>query len=308
MLSRVNWQRPPPISRPRSLETLDLLDVSDVSNAADVLMADENNTSTAPYDDDASADACMRPPALGLLFEDSPPVAAPTPRAGHRTSRRFSTFGFSAPAAPPMSLIAPRLYLGDEEAAASMETLLGGNVTHVLNCTGKPSPLEGAPGAPICHRLGLSDSSADLPYMQQALANGVDFIRTALESEHSSGSVLVHCHRGISRSATLVIAYLVQTTRQPVDTIFEAVRAKRPIVDPNLSYWIALQEWEQHVMSTSAAQAEGSFYDKQRTSPRRNNTPTASPRLVRRSASLRKTPTPPNDSPARPVRPLSRAG
>lgn len=259
----------------------------------------------------------MRPPALSFLMENSPPVAAPTPRhsRGQRSGapRRFSTFG-GADGAPSMSLIAPKLYLGDEEAAASMETLLGGGVTHVLNCTRKPSPLDGAPGAPTTLRLNLLDSSADLPHMQLALIKGVEFIRASLDS---GGCVLVHCHRGISRSATLVIAYLVSATRQPVDAVFECVRAKRPIVDPNLSYWIALQEWEQQILEggdggeENDGQPRTGSVRRVTASPRSMTAsprPMASPCVVRRSASLRKTPTPPYDSPARPVRPLSRAG
>ena len=52
----------------------------------------------------------------------------------------------------------------------------------------------------------LFDSTADLPRMPSVLATGVEFIRSSIAS---GGTVLVHCHRGISRSATLVIAALM---------------------------------------------------------------------------------------------------
>jgi len=57
----------------------------------------------------------------------------------------------------------------------------------------------------------------------------------------------VHCHRGISRSCTLVIAYLIWGHRHTLDEAFTRVRQLRPMCDPNLNYLCSLQEWESHV-------------------------------------------------------------
>ena len=151
-----------------------------------------------------------------------------------------------------MSLVATGLYVGDEAAAAALTDLQEAGVTHVLNCTAKPNALEGQAGAPMFLQLGLMDNTSDLPRMPSAMATGVDFIANAISN---GGTVLVHCHRGISRSATLAIAYLVRAMQQPAEQVFEMVHACRPIIDPNLGYMVALMEWERRVLPPSARRA-----------------------------------------------------
>lgn len=211
--------------------------------------------------------------------DSAPP---PTPAAGLGT--RGSSFRGSRLAAPPMSLVAPSLYIGDEVSAASEPRLRLQGITHVLNCTSKPNPtLEAARAeggkegpSPLGYlRLNLLDCTADLPRMQSVLREGVNFIRKALVE---GGTVLVHCHRGISRSCTLVMAYLIESEQRLADSVFEGIRAKRRICDPNLGYWCALQEWERSVLTA--------------------------PRLIRQRSASRASPHPLAPSP----RPLSRAG
>lgn len=154
-----------------------------------------------------------------------------------------------------MSLVAPNLFVGDEHAAANLAGLRNAGVTHVLNCTTASSAHLGEVGAPQYLQLNLLDSTADLPRMQESIGTGVEFIAQALAS---GGTVLVHCHRGISRSATIAIAYLIRQTQQPADVVFEQVRAKRRVVDPNLGYMVSLKEWERRVLPPSLLRARSS--------------------------------------------------
>lgn len=189
-----------------------------------------------------------------------------------------------------MSLVAPGLYVGDETAATSEAWLRHHSVTAVLNCTNKPHPsLEAlssgsgtnAPAGgsnPIRYlRLNLLDSTSDLPRMQSVLREGVDFIRAALKD---GGCVLVHCHRGISRSCTLAMAYLIEEEQRSADIIFESLRSKRRVADPNLGYWCAIQEWEKHVLPPRLVRARSSS-----SIPRSSPHPlaTASPRPLSRA-------------------------
>ena len=60
----------------------------------------------------------------------------------------------------------------------------------------------------------------------------------------SGGCVFVHCGRGISRSATVVMAYLMQTRNLDVSAAFSMVASKRPCCYPNIGFQIQLHLFE----------------------------------------------------------------
>lgn len=146
---------------------------------------------------------------------------------------------------PDISKVFPNLFVGTEVAAQDLSLLSGHGITHVLNCTTRPNLHSGEFGAPKYLSLGLFDSTADLPNMQKSLKDGVAFIHSALVG---GGQVLVHCQRGISRSCTLAMAYLIWIQRRPAEAVFVDLRRSRSVADPNLGYWCSLKEWEQHVL------------------------------------------------------------
>lgn len=49
-------------------------------------------------------------------------------------------------------------------------------------------------------------------------------------------TILVNCYMGISRSATIVIAYLMKTYRIPFKEAYSFVLRKRPIIYPNKGF------------------------------------------------------------------------
>ena len=59
------------------------------------------------------------------------------------------------------------------------------------------------------------------------------------------GKVLVHCQAGVSRSPTLVVAYLMARYGRPMMDTFGVVKERRPIVAPNFNFMGQLMEWEQ---------------------------------------------------------------
>jgi dual specificity phosphatase 12 len=46
-----------------------------------------------------------------------------------------------------------------------------------------------------------------------------------------NGGVLVHCQAGMSRSATIVAAYLMKTLKLSVDEALDMIRAVRPVIE-----------------------------------------------------------------------------
>lgn len=59
------------------------------------------------------------------------------------------------------------------------------------------------------------------------------------------GKVVVHCMAGISRSSSLVMAYLVKHKKISLLDAFNHVKALRPIISPNLGFWRQLISYEE---------------------------------------------------------------
>jgi protein-tyrosine phosphatase len=56
------------------------------------------------------------------------------------------------------------------------------------------------------------------------------------EALMSGGTVLVHCFAGISRSASCIIAYLMQELNMPFFEAMSYTRKRRPIIFPNYGF------------------------------------------------------------------------
>ena len=68
----------------------------------------------------------------------------------------------------------------------------------------------------------------------------VDFIHKNL---NKAGVVLVHCHKGISRSATFVIAYLIKYEGYTDEAAIDLVHARHPNTNPNQGFREQLDDW-----------------------------------------------------------------
>ncbi|XP_030630721.1 dual specificity phosphatase DUPD1-like [Chanos chanos] len=130
----------------------------------------------------------------------------------------------------------PNIYIGDAHTAKNKAALLSLGVSHVVNTADGPSHVE--TGASFYsdtniqyHGTEATDSKDfDLSPFFHEVAN---FIHEGLS--HQSGKVFVHCARGISRSATLVLAYLMIWEKLTLVEAIEAIRKHRNIL-PNAGF------------------------------------------------------------------------
>lgn len=74
--------------------------------------------------------------------------------------------------------------------------------------------------------------------------------------KNKGGRVFVHCQAGISRSATICLAYLMRTNRVKLDEAFEFVKQRRSIISPNFSFMGQLLQFESQVLASSTCSSE----------------------------------------------------
>jgi protein-tyrosine phosphatase len=60
--------------------------------------------------------------------------------------------------------------------------------------------------------------------------------------------ILIHCAAGVSRSATLLIAWLMWRDKMSLRQALAWVQSKRPIVQPNSGFLQQLQDWERQIL------------------------------------------------------------
>lgn len=78
----------------------------------------------------------------------------------------------------------------------------------------------------------------------------------------AGGTVLVHCHGGVSRAAALVLAFLIAHEGMCFDGALASLRAARPIVAPNPGFVTQLREFEAAVRCAGGACEEPSQHSR----------------------------------------------
>jgi len=137
------------------------------------------------------------------------------------------------------SEILPYLLIGNQRDAANRERLTELGVTHILNVTAH-LPLHFESDGIAYMRLPASDSGSQ--NLKQYFSEAISFIECA---QAANGKVLVHCQAGVSRSPTIVAAYLIARSRKSLSDAFGFIKDRRPIVAPNINFMGQLLEFEQ---------------------------------------------------------------
>ncbi|GMH01550.1 hypothetical protein Nepgr_003389 [Nepenthes gracilis] len=139
------------------------------------------------------------------------------------------------------SRIADHIYLGSEVVAKNREILRRNEITHVLNCVGFGCP-EYFNSDLVYKTLWLKDSpSEDITCI---LYDVFDYFEDVREQ---GARVLVHCSQGVSRSTSLVIAYLMWREGKSFEDAFQYVKAARGVTNPNLGFAYQLLQWQKRV-------------------------------------------------------------
>ncbi|KAJ2664968.1 tyrosine/serine/threonine protein phosphatase [Coemansia sp. RSA 1200] len=167
-------------------------------------------------------------------------------------------------------LIMPYLYLGSEANAANDQLLRVLGISHVLNVAREVNGPNSSTATMMRHQTNNGNSGSvaeatetktqpvanenqdeELCYKhyqwdhnESDLARHFDECFAFIDSARTRHQgVLVHCQLGVSRSASLVIAYVMRTMRMEFGASYEYVRLRAPCISPNLSLISQLHEY-----------------------------------------------------------------
>ena len=148
--------------------------------------------------------------------------------------RRVENIGTS------LSRFRPYLYVGGEPSARDSHALRKAGITHIVNVAG-----------PRMHNFHLDFKYLSLSPRddeQENIAQYFDLVTAFIDSaRRANGSVAILCRQGISRSATLAIAYVLTTESVSLEDALRDLRASRPIVAPNAGFMDQLSQLENRV-------------------------------------------------------------
>ena len=130
-----------------------------------------------------------------------------------------------------MSKITNRIFLGNHLDAKNGDFLKRNNIQMVINVAVEV-PKPNYPFPMLYYKFNLNDipEQSLYPYIHIIYKLINDFIT------NNDGNILIHCYAGISRSTSLLIAYLMLKYNVPYEEAYDFVKLKRPIINPNTGF------------------------------------------------------------------------
>nr|XP_006633696.1 PREDICTED: dual specificity protein phosphatase 16 [Lepisosteus oculatus]XP_015208448.1 PREDICTED: dual specificity protein phosphatase 16 [Lepisosteus oculatus]XP_015208449.1 PREDICTED: dual specificity protein phosphatase 16 [Lepisosteus oculatus]XP_015208451.1 PREDICTED: dual specificity protein phosphatase 16 [Lepisosteus oculatus] len=137
--------------------------------------------------------------------------------------------------------ILPHLYLGCQRDVLNKDLMQQNDIAYVLNASNTCPKPDFIPESHFL-RVPVNDSFCEkiLPWLDKS----VEFIEKA---KASNARVLVHCLAGISRSATIAIAYIMKRMDMSLDEAYRFVKEKRPTISPNFNFLGQLLDFEKKI-------------------------------------------------------------
>jgi len=139
-----------------------------------------------------------------------------------------------------VSLILPYLYLGNQENAYEKKMLQDIGIKRILNVADDAECRWKKDFTYLHLKLDDVENQSIRPFFQQAF----EFIDNGRDTKES---VLVHCVQGISRSASFIIAYIMQKEKWTLEKSIQHAKTARSIVNPNRGFQAQLCEYEKEL-------------------------------------------------------------
>ena len=147
---------------------------------------------------------------------------------------------------PPISEIEPGLYVGDLGSSHKTSILADNKITAMVSLSDALSAIWSSPQirklVPKNRHFYLQCLDTSTQDLVKDFARICNFMDNILQGSGETGNILVHCTMGISRSTTIVVAYLMRKHRQSRDDALAAVKKSRK-VKPNPNFMEQLAVW-----------------------------------------------------------------
>lgn len=118
-----------------------------------------------------------------------------------------------------MKEVVPRVYIGDADDARRPNALVKAGITRVLTVH-TDSFAEGFPET-TTHNMLVQATDTEETDLLSRFQDCIDFIEAARQEEVK---VLVHCNAGVSRSATVVMAFVMQKMQMDCPAAFRMIK------------------------------------------------------------------------------------
>jgi protein-tyrosine phosphatase len=151
--------------------------------------------------------------------------------------------------------ILPDIYLGCRPTPEQINLLKKAGITHIVSCLNQEKQSTVAFLADDFQTLFLPVRDA----INEDLASVFPAFFAFVEAAQTSGSrakILVHCEVGVSRSASLVLALLMNRKRKSFIDAYHELRLQRAKVLPNIGFASQLQKFEHSYAQEKPSQGQ----------------------------------------------------
>ena len=137
------------------------------------------------------------------------------------------------------------LYISSYKTASTVTDLKNLKITNIINCSGD-----------LCENLSPSSSLLNIEYLTLNIKDNVSenieclffkCINLIDEVKEKKGRVLIHCYKGVSRSVSIAIAYLIYLYKWTYDEAFDFIQSKRSIANPNIGFYLQLKTFHKRL-------------------------------------------------------------
>ena len=128
-----------------------------------------------------------------------------------------------------------KIYLGGIDGAREINYLKQEGITHILSLAGKIFSINYEKGTFITKIIEVMDFTNE---------NIFKYFKECIQFIENSKKIYIHCMAGVSRSASIVIAYLMYKEHKKYFQIYSEVKKKRSIIRPNFGFVFQLKYFE----------------------------------------------------------------